>query len=184
MDKTEKFKQVTAEKEREQKAIALYNQLKTWRMNLFGSAIKIGAIMRIIKDEKLYEKLIDDKNGDISFSAFCAFELPQLDSGTIKKYMDAAEFLESIGVEIDMEKPDNLDGLAVNKILLLKQCREPEKWIEPMKTMPISDLKKEIDEKEHGIKPDEKEIENHIKQAEKVKACPFGDFKCGRKSNE
>jgi len=180
MDKTTAFKKMTAEKDREQKAIALYNQLKTWRMNLFGSAIKIGAIMKIIKEEKLYEKLIDDKNSDISFQAFCAFELPQLDSGTIKKYMDAAEFLESIGVEIDLEKPDALDGMAVNKILLLKNCKEPAKWIEPMKSMPISDLKKEIDEKELGLKPAEKEIENHIKRIEKKRVCPFGDFKCGR----
>ncbi|GAG66449.1 unnamed protein product [marine sediment metagenome] len=180
MSKLDDQKKMLDIKEKEDRAVTFHNQLIVVRQTLFINAIKIGVIMKVIRDEKLYKIIIDDC---VSFEAFCSFELPQIQIPVIKRYISAVDLLEKMGVEINVENKE-LDGYAVNKVLLLKNCRNPKEWLKPMAEMPFKDLQKEINEKELGIKPEDNEVVNYIKREKKKESeCPFGDYKCGRKKD-
>jgi len=178
MSKTDDFKKMLSEKDFDIKAESLNRQALIINRSMEFNALKLGAVSKIIKDEKLYtsSQLLGD---GASWQAYCKMILHRKPE-TIDKYIKAYEFTEN-ELEIEITPEIDLTGYTINKILLLKNCKNPKEWIEPMKSMPESDLKKEIDEKEFNIKSADDEIEKHIKRAERKKECPFGDFKCGRK---
>ena len=170
--KTDQFRAMLSQRDREERDVAIYNQFKAAGLNLFAAAIRVGAAAKLIKDEEIFKRITGDDK--VTFDQFCAFELPQVKTTTIKRYIMAAELLESWGVNIS---PDNkeLDGYAVNKVLLLKSCNKPGKYFDAMTKMPFQDFKKYIEEKEHGVVPADDEIPQHIarEQAKQHEGCPL-----------
>lgn len=169
--KTEKFNDMLNERDREQRDIALYNQLKKARQLLFASAVRVGAIMKIIEDEEIYKRITGDTS--VTFQQFCAWELPQAKVSTIRDYIKAAEILEQMGIDINPAN-EELDGYAVNKVKLLKGCEKPQKYLKALKEMPVQDFKKYINKEEYGIESADDEIPKHIAKAEKKNpGCPL-----------
>lgn len=181
MDKTENFKKTISERDKEDRAVSINKQLLFLFRNRIVNSLQIGAHAELMKNEKLYKSSqILDSDG--SWRAYCKMIL-HCKAQTVDKYIDANNFCrEKLGLKITPEI--DLSGYTVNKVLLLKKVKDPKAWIEPMKEMPISDLSKEINEKEFKIKSDDKDkkqMDRHIKSAEKDKGCPdWKDGKCAR----
>jgi len=174
-DKLQNFKKRMTEKERENRASTFYNQIKTYLNQININALKIGALMKHVRDEKLFVEMQCD-----TFEIFCCLPEISIQPSTVKQYIRVVEFIEEKNIEID-----SVCDIAINKIELLKDCKKPIEWIEPARDLAYNDLKKEIRSKEMGIDSEDNEVKKYIKKEEaKVSGCEFWDGKKCLKDSE
>jgi len=149
----------------EQKAGLLYQQAVDHVRTMRVSTVMFALCMKSIKDNKYYEVL-----GYKTFDILCSAPEINIEHGTVKKYIKIIEYYIDKNFEIN-----RLADISINNLGVMRNAKNIDKWIEPAKQMPYNDFKKEIYEKELGIKPEDKEIEKYIK--EKKKQCEFWDGK-------
>jgi hypothetical protein len=117
-----------------EKSIAEMNQKRILLM---------GALYQI-KNKELFVE------GDFNtFEQFCVDI--HIQSATGKQYVKIFEHL-CITKQIE---PEKLFGLPLSKLRVLKGAENPAEYIETAKEQKVQDFKKYVDEKEHGIEPDD-----------------------------
>jgi len=157
------------QKEKEERATMFFEKAKEYRFNINKNIYLFTVAMRTIRDEKIYEPL-----GYKSFDLFCMEQDIDIAPATVDNYIKTVELLEEKGVKVL-----DLGNLPISKAGIIARTKEPKIWIDKAKDLIFTDLKKMINEKDKGVKSDDKEIENYIKK-EQAKdnvriVCP----KCG-----
>jgi hypothetical protein len=151
-------------KEREDKAVKYNQTVLSALYNYRKSTLILASALKEIRDSGLYREL--DYG---SFNEYLATPEICLKAKTADSYIGLYEYW----IEERKKKIEDLQGIATQKLYYLKDVQKPEKYFDDAKTMAWSDFKKHIDEKEHGIPADEKEIEKYI--ARKKGSCPNWD---------
>ncbi len=164
--KIEKHIKRLSNTDREEKAGLLYREACGHVENMRISTVMFAVCMKSIRDNKYHEDM-----GYKTFEIFCCLPEINVAPATVKKYITIIEYY--LDKNIGMEKIANV---SMSNLGIMKNAKEPEKYIEKAKDMPYIDFKKVIYEKELNIKPEDNEIDDYIKKQEN-KGCSFWDGK-------
>jgi hypothetical protein len=170
--KTDQFKKRMTVKDREEKALAFYNQIKEYLGSIRINTVLLALAMKEIQERKYWHEL-----DCVSFEMFCCLPEVSMKPDTVKKYIKIVSFYTE--KKIDTNK---IMGMPINKLDILRGTKKPEEWLEPARELGFSDLRKSIKEKEHGINIEQEEVDSYTRRKEKAEqkkelgGCPHWDI--------
>jgi hypothetical protein len=123
--------------------------------------LSFAGAMKVIRDQKLYQQRQYD-----SFDAFCVSPEISLNPKTVEMYIS----LYSYWIEDKKKKMDEMAGIEMNKLVLLRKVAKPEKYFHDAKTLSFNEFRKVIQKEEFKLDPEEEETSEYSK---KHHDCPF-----------
>lgn len=155
------FKKRMTEKEREDKAVTLHNNLVKIRQTINFSKFLFLTALRVIDKEHLWKELSCE-----SFEMYVC--QPDIDIGiqpdTVKKYIRIIDFYLEKGYE-----EEQLKDITINKLDIIRAAKNPDKYLEQAGALGLLDLRKLILENEKGLSAKDIDNADKILRDEKVK---------------
>ncbi len=152
-----------------QSALLTYPVSIKFNNTINQTAVMFTLTMREILHGDHYKKMMQGG----TFDQYCASNFPRIKPATIRKYISTLDwFIDEKKIKVECLYPHPMNKLGVIK----SNANDPKKWLDVAAEYPISDFTKQVLQVEKGIKPDDKEVENYIKQQEKKQeksGCPL-----------
>lgn len=152
------------------KKYEIHNKIIELKKSIEMNFIKMGAYLKIIKDEKLFKE-----KGCETFEEYLAIPELSLNRSTIYAIINVYEtFIEGKSGQSDITEIAEIGYTKLNRISQFKDEPNFNEWIYKAKTLSLSDLGAEIREAKNSENPGKTEIK---KSAIMEVVCP----KCGFK---